>query len=72
MGLCRKYGFYLTGCSKWNGGDTLKICGICLSEPEKRGLIYPLKKTPIKKQYNTIKTRSTMVKTVPILGEGGE
>lgn len=72
MGFCKKHGFDITGCSKWNGGDTLKICGVCLSIAEGEGLIYPLKKTPIKKQYNTVKTQSNRVKTVPILGEGGE
>jgi len=72
MGLCRKYDFYLTGCSKWNGGDTSKICDLCVSESERDDLIYPLKKTPIKNHYNTVKTLSNRVKTVPTLGERGE
>jgi len=72
MGLCKKYGFNITGCSKWNGGDTPKICHLCVSEWEGKGLIYPLKKNPIKKKYNTVQSLPTMVKTLPILGEGGE
>lgn len=72
MGLCKKHGFNITGCSKWNDGDTSKICDLCLSESEGEGLIYPLKKTPIKTRSTGIKTLSNRVKTLPILGEGGE
>lgn len=65
MEVCRKYQITVTGCSKWNGENTRRICHLCLSE-----YILPLlKNTPIKTQYNTVKTPYNMVKTVSTLGK---
>ena len=61
-----KRGIKIMGCSKWKGGNTRKICHLCLSE-YKSSL---LKNTPIKTHYNPVKTVSNTVKTVSILGEG--
>jgi len=29
MEMCKKYGIKVTGCSKWNGGDTVITCDLC-------------------------------------------
>ena len=29
MEMCKKYGIKVTGCSKWNGGDTVVTCDLC-------------------------------------------
>lgn len=70
MEVCRKHGIKVTGCSKWNGGDALKICDLCISEIESNRKIPPMENTTVKTPYNTIKTFSSMVKTVPILKGG--
>jgi hypothetical protein len=70
MEVCSKHSIKVTGCSKWNGGDTSEICDLCLSEVESNRKIPPLENTTVKTPYNTVKTRPSIVKTVPIL-EGG-
>ena len=72
MELCKKHGIKVTGCSKWNGGDHLEICQLCLSELGVKGILFPSNKTPVKKHYNTVKTLSNTVKTMPFLGDGGD
>ena len=65
MEVCWKHGIKITGCSKWNGGNTRRICHLCLSEYKSS----PLKNTPIRTQYNPVKTPYNMVKTVSTLGK---
>ncbi len=60
MDRCWKYDIKVTGCSKWSGGNTRKICHSCLSEYKS----YPSENTPIKTQPTLIKTKYRMVKTL--------
>lgn len=70
MELCRKYSIKVTGCSKWSGGYTSKICDLCVSAIESNRKIPPTENNTLKTPYNTVKTCPSTVKTVPIL-EGG-
>ena len=72
MEFCKKHIIKVTGCSKWSGGDTREICLLCLSEIETKDKLYPPQKTLVKTHYKAHKTRSNILKTVPIFGEGGE
>ena len=65
MEVCSKYGIKITGCSKWNGGNTRRICHSCLSEY----ISSPLKNTPVKTQSTTVKTQYSTVKTASSLGQ---
>ena len=70
---CPRYeNIYVTGCSKQTSLFLPEICQKCVEETKTNTSIYPLKNSPLKTQYNPIKTSSNIVKTIPILGEGGE
>jgi len=70
---CRKHeNLYVTGCSKQISPFLPEICQKCVEDSKTNTSIYPLKRTPVKTQYNPVKTSSTIVKTMPILGERGE
>lgn len=72
MAECKKYGIKVTGCSKWSGGDTTKICDLCISEVEPNRVIAPSKRTIVRNYCNIVKTMPAMVKTIPFFEIGGE
>jgi hypothetical protein len=72
MGCPKHQNLYVTGCSKQISLFLPEICQKCAEESKSNTLISPSKKTPAKTLYNPIKTSSNMVKTVSILGEGGD